>query len=327
MSSIALRDRGDCGRGAHRRRGCGSRTHEVLGPDRRQRRGADIGAVTADLAGDGYVHIVPSIANFPWLGPGCRSPGRLDTDRSGSTGSNGGADYLGTREHVRPSRGSLFKWDGSDYDDAPTQPGNARFMVGSSGIEFHIQPAVLGGATAFNFFVVAGTGAGDSPAARRCAGQRHLVLRGAEAGARPRLPSPPRRGRPTLRVRRGGQGVPRCRGRRPARQRLERCRRDVPLPGPAGRQGTAGDRHRRLHLRDPEDREGQAARRHGERDLCRSHSLDGAAHVRHPLGATTTAPARATRAGAGAGRPDERGMRARWAASRTIDVSWRSRVG
>jgi hypothetical protein len=119
---------------------------------------ADIGAVTVELASDGYIHIVPTIANFPGLAADGAVLVGLDTDRSGSTGSNGGADYLMFMD-LKDLSGTLFKWSGSDYDEAA---GDARFVVGSSGIEFHVKPASLGGATTFNFFVIAATGADDA---------------------------------------------------------------------------------------------------------------------------------------------------------------------
>ena len=122
---------------------------------------ADIGAVTADLAADGYVHVKATIANMPAL----FTPGfvglALDTDRSGSTGSIRGADYIFGVD-MSNLGGSLFKWDGSNYVDAPTQAGDARYLVGGGAIEFLVRPAALGGATSFNFWVVGSTGEGDS---------------------------------------------------------------------------------------------------------------------------------------------------------------------
>lgn len=119
---------------------------------------ADIGAVSAELAADGYIHIVPAIANFPGLGADGAVLVGLDTDRSGSTGSNQGADYIAIMD-LKSLSGGLLKWNGSDYDAVS---GDSRFLVGSSGIEFHLKPSSVGGATAFNFFVVAATGAGDA---------------------------------------------------------------------------------------------------------------------------------------------------------------------
>lgn len=119
---------------------------------------SDIGAVTVELATDGYLHIVPTIASFPGLGSDGAVLVGLDTDRSGSTGSNGGADYLIFFD-LKDLSGSLFKWSGSEYLEAPA---DARFILSSGGIEIHIKPASLGGATAFNFFVVAATGGPDA---------------------------------------------------------------------------------------------------------------------------------------------------------------------
>ena len=121
---------------------------------------ADIGAVTSDLAADGYVHVKATIANMPAL----QTPGfvglALDTDRSGSTGSIGGGDYF-LAVDMSDLSGSLLKWSSSDYVDAPTQTGDVRFLVGGGGIEFLVRPGALGGATLFNFLVVASTGEGD----------------------------------------------------------------------------------------------------------------------------------------------------------------------
>jgi hypothetical protein len=121
---------------------------------------ADIGAVSAELAADGYLHVKATIANMPAL----LTPGdvilALDTDRSGSTGLLAGGDYV-VLVDLSDLSGLFLKWSGSEYTQAPSQQGDLRYLVGGGGIEFLIRPAVLGGATAFNFVVGAGTGAGD----------------------------------------------------------------------------------------------------------------------------------------------------------------------
>lgn len=122
---------------------------------------ADIGAVTAELASDGYLHVKATIANMP--APLSQPPGTvllgLDTDRSGSTGLFGGADYLVFGD---TSASFLFaKWNGSEYLDAPAQAGDVRFFIGGTGVEFLVRPAAVGGVTSFNFVVGAATGSGD----------------------------------------------------------------------------------------------------------------------------------------------------------------------
>ena len=114
----------------------------------------DIGAVTVQLAADGYIHIRPTIANQPAI----QTPGGLliflDTDRSLATGGLGGADYVFAML-FEPVEGALLRWNGSDWDYADTQQDDARYLVGSSGFELLVRPAVLGGATSFNFSVAA----------------------------------------------------------------------------------------------------------------------------------------------------------------------------
>jgi hypothetical protein len=121
---------------------------------------ADIGAVTVEMASDGYLHVNTRIANMPAL----LTPGdvllALDTDRSGSTGAIAGADYLVVAD-LSDLSGIFLKWNGSDYGEAPTQAGDVRYLLGGGGVEFHIRPAALGGATSFNFIVGATTGSGD----------------------------------------------------------------------------------------------------------------------------------------------------------------------
>ena len=123
---------------------------------------ADIGVVTVQLAADGYIHVRPTIANQPAI----MTPGAIligfDTDRSLATGGPGGLDYFFIFLFEDLS-GALLRWDGSDWAEADAQQGDVRYLVGSSGFELLIRPAVLGGATAFNFKVVAGTGAADQP--------------------------------------------------------------------------------------------------------------------------------------------------------------------
>jgi hypothetical protein len=121
---------------------------------------ADIGGVSVDLAADGYLHVKATIANMPAL----LTPGdvilALDTDRSGSTGLLAGGDYV-VLVDMSDLSGAFLKWSGTEYAAAPAQQGDLRYLIGGGGIEFLIRPAALGGATAFNFVLGAGTGAGD----------------------------------------------------------------------------------------------------------------------------------------------------------------------
>jgi hypothetical protein len=120
---------------------------------------ADIGAVTAELASDGYVHVKATIANMPTTESSGFFLLGVDTDRSGSTGLFGGADYVVLGD---PGLQFVFlRWDGSDYVDAPAQAGDVRFFLGGGGFEFLVRPAALGGVTSFNFVLGAATGSGD----------------------------------------------------------------------------------------------------------------------------------------------------------------------
>lgn len=122
---------------------------------------ADIGAVTVQLAADGYLHVRPVIAAQPaLLSPGAVLVG-FDSDRSLATGAVGGMEYLALFV-FDDSTLELVKWNGSDWDVAPTQEGDVRALVGSSGFELLLRPAALGGVTAFNFQVAASTGSGDA---------------------------------------------------------------------------------------------------------------------------------------------------------------------
>ena len=122
---------------------------------------ADIGAVTAELASDGYLHIKATIANMPALS----TPGSivlaLDTDRSASTGFLVGGDYVVLLDTADLS-GVFLKWNGSDYEEATVQTGDVRFLVGGGSVEFQLRPAVVGGVTSFNFILGAATGSGEA---------------------------------------------------------------------------------------------------------------------------------------------------------------------
>lgn len=124
---------------------------------------ADIGAVRAQTASDGYVHVRPEIAAQPAL----LSPGSVlvafDTDRSLATGADGGlqgADLL-VIVLFEDLSSSIFRWNGADWDDVDVESDGVRYIVGSSGFELLIRPALLGGVSSFGFVVFASTGVGD----------------------------------------------------------------------------------------------------------------------------------------------------------------------
>jgi hypothetical protein len=121
------------------------------GPD------ADIGAVSVTSGSDGYVHVRLTIANMPALTtPGSVVVG-LDTDRSASTGSAGGADYL-IIVILDDASSALAKWDGSTYGIANLAQGDLRYLISSGSIEFLIRPAAIGNPTSFGFWAAAATG-------------------------------------------------------------------------------------------------------------------------------------------------------------------------
>ena len=166
---------------------------------------ADIGAVTADLAADGYVHVKATIANLPAL----YTPGfvglALDTDRSGSTGSIRGADYIFARRDVQSQRLALQV--GWQQLRGCTDPGGRRALPPRWW--WDRVPRSARRARRCDVFQLLGRGehrrgrqrAGRlrarqrQPGSSRCRSRRPLLLR--------RLPSPPRRRRRTpLRCRR-----------------------------------------------------------------------------------------------------------------------------
>lgn len=123
---------------------------------------ADVSSVTVESAADGYIHIKATVANIqvPSRGPSS-VVAALDTDRSGSTGGPGGADYILGMD-LQSLELVFAKWDGSEYaDPGNAQQSDARVIAGSSGVEFLVRPAGLGGIAAFNFVVIAGTGRAD----------------------------------------------------------------------------------------------------------------------------------------------------------------------
>jgi hypothetical protein len=78
----------------------------------------------------------------------------FDTDRDGATGSLMGGDYVFFFDFGSASWG-MRRWNGTEYLDAG---GDSVTTVGAGSLEVRVRPASLGGATAFNFVVVAASG-------------------------------------------------------------------------------------------------------------------------------------------------------------------------
>ncbi len=115
---------------------------------------ADIGALTVDATADGFVTIKAAIANLPLVGQPGFVIGVFDIDRNGATGALMGGDYV---LFVDLSSGGrlLQRWNGTEYVDTP---GDTVVVLGAGSAELSVKPAALGGATAFNFIVVAASG-------------------------------------------------------------------------------------------------------------------------------------------------------------------------
>jgi len=118
---------------------------------------ADIGTVAVDSTPDGFISVKASIANMPQLGQPGFVAVVLDTDRNGATGSLMGGDYLLIFD-LGAARGGITHWNGTEYVDAG---GDTITTVGPGSLEAKVKPASLGGATAFNFVVVAASGEPD----------------------------------------------------------------------------------------------------------------------------------------------------------------------
>jgi hypothetical protein len=119
---------------------------------------ADIGAVTMELAPNGFLHIKTTVANVqvPSAVPASVVVA-FDTDRSGSTGAIDGADYL-VGVDLQGLQLVVAKWDGAQYVRGDPQGSEATMVAGTAGVEFRLRPAGIGGSTTFNFVVMAGTG-------------------------------------------------------------------------------------------------------------------------------------------------------------------------
>jgi hypothetical protein len=125
---------------------------------------ADIGAVRVQLAGDGYQHLRPEITAQPALFTAGSVLVAFDTDRSATTGADGGllgADLL-VAVDLADLSGAVLRWNGSDWEEPETQSGDVRYLVGAGTFELLVRPAVLGEAiTSFGFSIFAATGAGE----------------------------------------------------------------------------------------------------------------------------------------------------------------------
>ena len=115
---------------------------------------ADIGAVTVDSTTDGFISLKASIANLPQIGQPGVAIVVFDTDRNGATGSLVGGDYAFLFDFGSASWG-MRRWNGTEYVDAG---GDSVAVVGAGTFEVKVRPATLGGATAFNFVVIAASG-------------------------------------------------------------------------------------------------------------------------------------------------------------------------
>jgi hypothetical protein len=115
---------------------------------------ADIGAVTVDSAADGFISLKASIANLPQIGQPGFAIVVFDTDRNGATGSLMGGDYVFFFEFSAAGWG-MRRWNGTEYVDAG---GDSVATIGAGSLEVKVGPASLGGAKAFNFVIVAGSG-------------------------------------------------------------------------------------------------------------------------------------------------------------------------
>jgi hypothetical protein len=118
----------------------------------------DVGSVTAELTADGYIHIKATVANVQLPSPVSASVVvGLDTDRSGSTGSLDGADYILGFDFKNVLL-IFARWNGSEFVDANNpEQSDAKVVAAADGVEFLVRPAGLGGSAAFNFVVMGGT--------------------------------------------------------------------------------------------------------------------------------------------------------------------------
>jgi len=79
----------------------------------------------------------------------------IDADLNGATGSSSGTDYGIT---VDDSGATFYRWNGTDYAQAPAGSLDASFVAEEKAVRIEIHPADLGGTRGFNFFFVTVTG-------------------------------------------------------------------------------------------------------------------------------------------------------------------------
>jgi hypothetical protein len=116
----------------------------------------DITSVVVSNDDSGLITFQINVSNRPTLTQDMLFLIFLDTDSNPATGDNqaDGADYA---LQLVPGFADLFKWNGSDYDAAPSQS-SVVFSYASTGPTIKVSAADLGGIKAFNFSVAAVSG-------------------------------------------------------------------------------------------------------------------------------------------------------------------------
>jgi hypothetical protein len=117
----------------------------------------DITSVVVSNDDAGLITIQVNISNRPTLTADMLFLVLLDTDKNPSTGDSGflGADYA---IQLVPGAADLFQWNGTTYAHAPSQA-SLTFSYAATGPVFHVSAADLGKTKAFNFGVLAVSGA------------------------------------------------------------------------------------------------------------------------------------------------------------------------
>jgi hypothetical protein len=115
----------------------------------------DITSVVVSNDDAGLITIQINIGNRPTLTPDMFVLVFLDTDQNASTGA---ADFLGAEYAIEldPGAVSLFKWDGTDFVQAPSQ--TSLTYAYANGATIHISAADLGRTKAINFATIAASG-------------------------------------------------------------------------------------------------------------------------------------------------------------------------
>ncbi|HXR11083.1 MAG TPA: hypothetical protein VN770_02205 [Gaiellaceae bacterium] len=116
----------------------------------------DITSIVVSNDDTGLITFKMNISNRPSLTGDMEIDVFLDTDANPATGDpqSDGAEYA-----IVLVQGSvaLFKWNGSDYVDAPSQS-SLVYSYDASGATIKVSASDLGGTKAFNFSTVAGSG-------------------------------------------------------------------------------------------------------------------------------------------------------------------------